>query len=205
MKSIFYSMLLCLVLSLQAPLSFAQAQAGLGVPLFRAVPVLPYGVEDILKLSRAGISDTIILRYMEVAAIAYQLEPDHLIYLRDQGVSEPVVHAMLEQRIKFQNSGTSGDATVNTPSPPPVADRQNNTAHQCPLHCGSCGGLMFTHREPQRPVSTLHIIPYSSPVGLSHPYRIWGPYRYYSSAFVPSCGWWPYTCGHWHGCRPWLP
>src|SRR5436189_986346 len=59
---------------------------------------LPFGVEDVLKLSRANISEDIILNYVQNSGTIYNLGPQDLVHLRDQGVSDHVLNAMLNQR-----------------------------------------------------------------------------------------------------------
>lgn len=163
------------------------------------VSALPFGVEQVLKLSRAGLSEDLILKYIEGASTVYQLEPEHLIYLRDQGVSDRVIAAMLEQRLKPPPNPPAAAPTASAPSAGARAEPDPN----CPLHCPCCGRFMYSCVGPWRPLSTLHIIPYTSPVGPASPFRAWGPYRFYASGLVPGCGWTVYPCGHWHGCRPW--
>lgn len=216
MKAFSIAILACLTLTVPGSVFQAQAQyTTIGEPTKRAAPALPYGVEDVLKLSLAGISETVILRFIEVSGIVYQLEVEHLIYLRDQGVSDAVINAMLAQRTKVaetQPPATSQASTSAVASPPP-----KSTHSECPVNCSHCGGQMYTRAKESKPSSSLHIIPYTSAVwpsslyrnfyrgwGPYRTYRGWGPYSYYTSRYVPACGWYPYTCGHWHGCRPWL-
>jgi len=63
-----------------------------------APPKLPYGVADVLKLSQAQVSDDITLNYIHNSGTIYSLSPNDIVYLRNQGVSDKVVNAMLDQR-----------------------------------------------------------------------------------------------------------
>lgn len=199
MKKYFGCMLASLLFILVSLPVQAQVTAARPGPAY-SVPTLPYGVDDILRLTLAGVNEDVILKYIEVAATSYQLEANHLIYLRDQGVSDRIINAMLDQRLKVQN--TPPPSSQSTPSPTATSVAHSEPGHHCPLVCRYCGGLMFSYEAPSRPVSTLHIIPYTSAVGRSSVFWNWGPYRYYGNPFF-TCGWWPYPCGHWHGCRPW--
>src|SRR5689334_9583200 len=58
---------------------------------------LPYGVEDVLKLSHAQVSDDIVLNYIQNTGTIYNLGPQDIVYLRDQGVSDRVINAMIDQ------------------------------------------------------------------------------------------------------------
>jgi hypothetical protein len=66
---------------------------------------LPAGVQDVVTLTRAGIGEDPILAKVKNAAMSYNLTAEQIIYLRDQGVSENVITALI-------GSGSAG----NTPS-----------------------------------------------------------------------------------------
>ena len=64
-----------------------------------AAPVkLPYGVEDVLKLSRAQVSEDITLNYIKNSGTIYNLSPKDIVYLKNEGVSDKVLNTMMEQR-----------------------------------------------------------------------------------------------------------
>src|SRR5260370_31643925 len=69
---------------------------------------LPYGVEDVVKLSHAQVSEGVILTYIQNSGTIYNLGPKDIVYLRDQGVSDHVINAMLDQRKNV------GEATAQT-------------------------------------------------------------------------------------------
>src|SRR4051812_34089719 len=48
---------------------------------------LPYGVEDLLKMSRAQVSDDVIATYIQNNGTIYNLGPNDIVYLKEQGVS----------------------------------------------------------------------------------------------------------------------
>ncbi len=83
------------------------------------VPQLAYGVAQIVKLAQAKVSDDTIIAYIERSGNSYGLNADQIIYLRQQGVSDAVITAMLNQ----PKPGVA-PATVpmpTTPAPQPVA------------------------------------------------------------------------------------
>lgn len=79
-----------------------------------AVPVLPQGAAPIIQLEQAQISDATIVAYIKSTGNSYSLNAGQIIYLRQQGVSEAVIAAMLAQ-----SNGTATPAVV--PPPAPVA------------------------------------------------------------------------------------
>ena len=90
-----------------APVLMAQDSAPAPAKLGTAVtastsetrPVqLSSGVADILKLVRAKVSDTITLSFIRNSGRTYHLSTPEILYLREQGVSDPVLTAMLDQQ-----------------------------------------------------------------------------------------------------------
>jgi len=53
-------------------------------------------VEEIVALSRAGVTDTVILALIDRDKTIFTLEPDQLVALKAQGLSDPVILAMLK-------------------------------------------------------------------------------------------------------------
>ena len=131
---------------------------------------LPYGVSEVLKLSQAKISDITIISYVQNSGVSYPLNASQIIYLKQQGVAEPVIDAMLNQREMMaergaqpaQNDTSAPNATVAQPSTP------------APDMSGAYG-------SPDQ----------SSAYG-SSAYSSWGnPYYYYPySYYYPSSSWW---------------
>jgi hypothetical protein len=57
---------------------------------------LSQGTSDIVKLSRAGKKDSVLIFYANNAGLRYHLSADDIIYLKAIGISQQVVTAMLE-------------------------------------------------------------------------------------------------------------
>ena len=72
---------------------------------------LSYGVEDVLKLQRANVSDDTIIAFIVNSGRVYNLSASEIVYLREQKVSDHVLTAMLTQRKK------------GTESAPPTAEQ----------------------------------------------------------------------------------
>ena len=62
-----------------------------------AAPQLAYGVPEILKLSQAEVGDDTITAYIRNTGTSYGLDADQIIYLKQQGISDHVLTAMLNQ------------------------------------------------------------------------------------------------------------
>ena len=89
----------------------AAALLGMGASAGHA-QTLPPGVQDVVKLAQAGISDEIILTQIKNNAASYNLTADQIILLKTQGVSQPVINALL-------TGGASAMPAAAPSSPPP--------------------------------------------------------------------------------------
>jgi hypothetical protein len=87
---------------------------GAGANVCRA-QALPPGVQDVVKLAQAGVSDDIILSQIKNTGASYNLTADQIILLKNQGVSQPVIKALLS------GSGAPTPATIPAPAAPPAA------------------------------------------------------------------------------------
>ena len=115
-------------------------------------PKLPSGVEDVLKLSHSQVGDDIVVNYIRNTGTIYVLSPQDIIYLRNQGVSDRVINAMIEQRKAVtaenpppaQAPSTAAPFPGGSPAPHSTAEliesQQGRTA-DAPL-CLTCGTKM---------------------------------------------------------------
>lgn len=85
------------------------------------VPDLTYSALGILKLAQAKLSDDTIIYYIKNSGNSYVLNADQIIYLRQQGVSEAVIKAMLSQP-----RTASAVAMPTSPAPQPVVAYDNS-------------------------------------------------------------------------------
>jgi hypothetical protein len=60
-------------------------------------PQFSPAVEEVAKLSKAGVSDTVTLAYVRNSGMTYSLDAQDVLWLQGQGVSPQVVTAMLQQ------------------------------------------------------------------------------------------------------------
>ncbi len=84
-----------------------------------AAPALPYGVPQVIQLSQAQISESTIVAYVKNSGNSYGLDASQIIYLRQQGVSDNVLNAMLSQP-KPGSVAVSAVSTLAAQAPAPV-------------------------------------------------------------------------------------
>ena len=141
---------------------------------------LSYGVEDVLKLSRAQVSEDVITTYIKNTGTIYDLKPKEIVYLKEQGVSDRIINTMMDQRRIANEVAAQAQQQAAAQQPAAVAD--NNYPVTTPA---------YSEPEPAAPVvtqpaaSTLYVIPYPTPacprygVSYCYPYSYSYPYSYY--------------------------
>src|ERR1035441_4211238 len=70
-------------------------------PPSQPAPQLSYGVPQVLQLVQAKVSDGIIVSYVQNSGTIYSLNAGEIVYLKQQGVSDPVLSVMLNQRSRL--------------------------------------------------------------------------------------------------------
>jgi len=174
-------------LAWSAPTALAQDSSAANTAPPAAVspsaPQLAYGVPQILQLTQAKVGDATIIAFIKNSGNSYGLNADQIIYLRQQGVSDAVITAMLSQ----PRAGVAA-ATLTTPAPsapPPPASPdysgQVSTATVAPA-------VTYVQTVPD---TTYYYQPY-----------YYQPYYYPDYAWYPpvfAFGWGGYYGGGWHG------
>jgi hypothetical protein len=83
----------------------------------QTAPLLSYGVDQIIQLSRAKVSDATIINYIANSGSSYGLDANQIVYLKQEGVSDTVINVMLNQ-----------PRSTVTAAAPPAAATANSTA-----------------------------------------------------------------------------
>ena len=152
----------------------ATAPAAATEPASGAEAKLPYGVADVLKLSRAQVGDEITLTYIQNSGTIYNLGPKDIVYLRDQGVSDRVISTMLDQRKKLTEV-----AAQTAPPPATQPPASPDTGAAAPAYVEPAPAYVAP--------SSVYVIPYPTS-------SYYGYYNgYYGGYYQPYCG--PYYGG----------
>jgi hypothetical protein len=158
------------------------APVAAALPATVSVPHLAPGVTDIAKLAQAKVGDSLILAYIENSGTVYNLDANQIIYLRQSGVSEAVLSAMLNQRQKYMESAARmAPPTVPVPTtPPPAAYSSSAYYSQAPPD--------YVQPQPiEAPVSTVYVIPYEGTWPSYGCYNYSPYYSYYCAPFSYAC------------------
>ncbi|HWX19572.1 MAG TPA: hypothetical protein VN578_06665 [Candidatus Binatia bacterium] len=132
---------------------------------------LPYGVDDVVKLSRAQISEEIILNYVRNSGTVYNLGPNDLVYLRNQGVSDHVVNAMLDQRPQMAQTALQTAPQAAPAYTAPATPDANTVATEVPT--AQPASSVYAYAPAQYPYYG-----YYQPYGYYYP-----PYPYYYGGY----------------------
>jgi len=135
-----------------------------------AAPPLGYGAAQVLQLAQAKLGEATIIAYVKNSGNSYGLTADQIIYLRQQGLSDAVLSAML-------NQPRAGGALPlpTTPAPAPVAA----TAYAAPAATATVAPAVTY--APAAPETT-----YYAPTYYYDPYYYYPGYAWYPSVAI---GW----------------
>jgi len=64
-------------------------------------------LEEIVKLSKAGVAESVTLAYIQTSPTAYALDAQDILRLRELGVSSPVVTAMMQHGDELRRSAAA--------------------------------------------------------------------------------------------------
>ena len=75
------------------------------------------GLQEIVKLTQAHMSDDVIVAYIHNSGAGFNLSADDILYLNSQGVSQPVISELLHSK---PAAPTPGPAPSPAPTAPPM-------------------------------------------------------------------------------------
>jgi uncharacterized membrane protein YgcG len=164
----------------------------------QAVPQLSYGVSEVLQLTRANVGEDVIVTYVQNSGNAYGLEANQILYLKQQGISERIINAMLTQP-KAAVAATTVP-TPATPAPQPYSSDANGSQ---PATTTPPPAVSYVQTAPPQ---TVYVIPDTQTYDYNAYY--YQPYYYPAYAWYPPVtfsfgwGWGGYYGGYrggWHG------
>jgi hypothetical protein len=100
-----------------------------------SAPQLSYGASQILRLAQAKVGDGTIIAFIKNSEYSYALDAGQIIYLRQQGLSDTVISAMLNQpnpAVAAVAAPQTSGSTVTTASGTTVTTPNGSTATVAP-------------------------------------------------------------------------
>jgi hypothetical protein len=131
-------------------------------------PALSTGLDEIVKLSKAGIDDSVILVYIRNSSTAYTPNAEDLIRLREEGVSTTVTAALMQRGDELRKA-----AAVAWNQPAQTAPAQ---VQQQPQQPTIVAGPAYA-----TPASTVTVIGYPRSYYYGYPSSYYGYNYYYPS------------------------
>jgi hypothetical protein len=152
--------------SAQVPVPSAQVAVSTG---------LPPAANEVVKLTRAQVSEDVIISYVQNSRASSSLTSDDIVRLRNEGVSDRVINALLDRHSKVM------ETLPKTVAPAPVyADDSNLSA---PAQAQPAP----TVEAPLAPTSSSYVIPYPAATaayyGYYRPYYPYYSYPYYGGYY----------------------
>jgi len=142
---------------------------------------LPYGVADVVKLSRSQVSEDVIVSYVQNSGTAYSLGSDDIVRLRNEGVSDLVINTMLDQHKKAVDAAQIAAA----PAAPVYSDNSASPAvsETQPAQNSAPGPVVEGPLTP--PASSTYVIPYppATAAYYGYPYDYYPYYPYYYGGY----------------------
>ena len=136
---------------------------------------------QVIRLTQAGVDESVIMTYVTNSGSTFNLNSDKIIYLKDIGLPNEVVTAMMQRDQQLQQQMTaSAYQPPAQPAPPPYTTDQPETA---PMEQPAEVSVNYFYDN---------LAPYGAWVDVDGYGRCWRP-----SVAVSSPGWQPY-CDHGH-------
>jgi len=160
---------------------------------------------EVIHLAEANTSEDVIIAYVQNSAASFDLSADQILYLRDIGITSPVITAMLSRdaTLKNQPQSYSYNQTLYPPTNPPpaapepapasAAPAAETPAAPVPATAGAAAPVYVS--SPPAEVNYFYndLAPYGTWIQLDGVGWCWQP-----RVVVVNAGWQPYCdSGHW--------
>lgn len=134
-------------------------------------------LEEIVKLTKAGVADTVTLAYIQSSPTPFPMDAQDILRLTEQGVSSPVMTAMMQHSDELRRA-----AEANNQAQAVAAAPANQPAAPAPVAVESAPAVTY----PSSSVSVTYI---------GYPSYSYSPsYAYYGGGFGGYC--YPGYCGY---------
>jgi hypothetical protein len=168
------------------PLLSANAQ----VPPAGAANISPNAAE-VVKLASSGVGDDVVLAFVQNAQAPFDLTADNVLYLRDLGVSQPVITSMLNHDSAFRSRPP--EASAQSYAPAPAAAVPAPAPEAVAPQTAAAPAIYVSGPPPDVNYFYNDLAPYGTWVSLPNVGWSWQP-----SVVVVNHGWRPYCdAGHW--------
>lgn len=88
-------------------------------PLKLTMP-MSAGLDEVVKLTKAGVSESVVISYVQNSPVAYHPSADEIIKLRENGVSAPIITAVLSRGAVVRDQAAQQAQVAQVPAPTAV-------------------------------------------------------------------------------------
>ena len=151
---------------------------------------LPDDISQVVQLVESGANDEVVRAYVGGSTARYDLSLDQIIYLRDIGVSDGVIAAMMRRGSELREKDAESAASQGNPGPAPaeVQERAAANASPQPAATGVSGSPPPPPADGTPPVAVQTVQPPAeAPQSVQQFYAPLTPYGTWYQ--VPSYGW----------------
>jgi hypothetical protein len=151
---------------------------------FKAAQVSP-AIKEIVRMSEAGMDTAVIQAYVENSSTSYNLRAEEIIYLREHGIHNSIITALIQRGAQPRESTTPAQANAPAQAAPPAASNSSSaqptvTYVAPPANPAYAYSPSYTYNSP-----SVIVVPYSGYNYYSRPYfgfgyglSSCGPYGY---------------------------
>jgi len=86
-------------------------------------PYLSAGIPEIMKMHKAGVDASVLLAFIQSSPVAYNPSAREIIYLRDSGISNDLISAMLRRGGELRDRAAEAHREERARSPAPPASQ----------------------------------------------------------------------------------
>jgi len=141
---------------------------------------LSAGLDAIVKLSKAGVSDSVILTYVQSTGVMYHPTPKDLIAMSQAGVSEQVTSALMQKGAEIHTAALTSQQQAQA-----TAQATATQAAQQAAAYDAAQNLVSTSESSG-----------STVVYIGSPGYTWSPNRVYTGYYFPRNYYYPRTYGY---------
>ena len=112
---------------------------------------LSIGLDDVVKLSKSGVNESVVLAFVENSPVAYHPSADDILKLRDAGVSSKVISAIIQRggelRRQLMQAAIARARQAAAEVPPPV-QQPAATTYAVPTYAAPASSALYLNDYP---------------------------------------------------------
>ena len=140
---------------------------------------LSWGLDDVVKLSKAGVDESVILTYVQNSGVAYNPTAQDVIQLRELGVSPQVTAALMQHGSEVRQAATAEAQKQAQAAPPAPAPAQPAPVYSAPTYVAPASTVTYIGY----PSYAYSYPSYYAPTYYSYPYCYPRSYGYYGGFY----------------------